>query len=72
MAEKELVLGVAAYNLTRAAINDAAAALELHPRDFSFSLAQDTINALLPLLANARTERERKAIMTQMLRVFLT
>jgi hypothetical protein len=70
MAEKELVLGVAAYNLIRAAINDAAAALELNPRDFSFSLAQDTINAFLPLLANARTERERKAITKQMLRVF--
>jgi len=70
MAEKELVLGVAAYNLTRAAINDAATALQLDPRDFSFSLAQDTLNAFLPLLANAKTERERKAIMKQMLRVF--
>jgi len=70
MAEKELVLGVAAYNLTRAAINDAATALKLDPREFSFSLAQDTINAFLPLLANARSERERKAIMKEMLRVF--
>jgi hypothetical protein len=70
MAEKELVLGVAAYNLTRSAINDAASALQLDPREFSFSLAQDTINAFLPLLANARSERERKAITNEMLRVF--
>ena len=70
MAEKELVLGVAAYNLTRAAINDAATALQLDPREFSFSLAQDTLNAFLPLLAKAKSERERKAIMKEMLRVF--
>ncbi len=70
MAEKELVLGVAAYNLTRAAMNDAAAALNLDPREFSFSLAQDTINAFLPLFAKANSEPERKAILKEMLRVF--
>lgn len=69
-AEKELVLGVVAYNAIRAAINDAATALKLDPRDFSFSAAQDTINAFLPLLANARSERQRKAIVQEMLRVF--
>ena len=40
MVEKELVLGVAAYNLTRAAIHEAAAALEVSPRQFSFSMAR--------------------------------
>ena len=70
MAEKELVLGVAAYNLTRAAINDAATALQIDPREFSFSLAQDTLNAYLPRLADAKSEPERKAIMKEMLRVF--
>jgi hypothetical protein len=70
MAEKELVLAVAAYNFTRAAIQDAATALNLNPREFSFSLAQDTIRAFLPLLANAQTETERQAVLQEMLRVF--
>ncbi len=69
MVEKELVLGVAAYNLTRAAINEAAAALHLSPRQFSFALARDTVKAFLPLFASARSEKERQQIGAQMLRV---
>ena len=45
-----MVLAVAAYNLTRAAINEAATALKLSPRQFSFSMARDTVRAFLPLL----------------------
>jgi hypothetical protein len=67
MAEKELVLAVAAYNLTRATINEAATALNLHPRDFSFSLAQDTLNAFLPAFASATSEQERQQITEDML-----
>ena len=70
MAEKELVLGVAAYNLTRAVLQDAATALQVDPRQFSFSWAQDTINAFLPLWANAGSEPQRQALMQEMLRVF--
>lgn len=70
MVEKELLLGVAAYNLTRAAMNEAGAALGLDPRRFSFSLAQETLHAFLPLLANAENEQDRQRIMSQMLRVF--
>jgi hypothetical protein len=70
MADKELVLGVAAYNLTRAAMNEAASALNLDPRQFSFSLAQDTLNAFLPLFSQARSDEEREQIMQEMLRVF--
>jgi putative transposase len=69
MADKELVLGVAAYNLTRAAINEAAAALHLTPRQFSFSMARDTVRAFLPLFADAANEAERQQIGKQMLRV---
>jgi hypothetical protein len=69
MADKELVLGVAAYNLTRAAINEAAAALHLPPRQFSFSMARDTVRAFLPLFADAGDEAERQQIGKQMLRV---
>src|SRR5438128_12049039 len=48
MEEKELVIAVAAYNLTRATLHEAATALNLNPRDFSFSQVQDTLNAFLP------------------------
>ena len=70
MVEKELVLAVAAYNLTRAAMNQAASALGLDPRRFSFSLAQDTLNAFLPAFANARTHQERQQLTQRMLRIF--
>ena len=70
MVGKELVLGVAAYNLTRATMNQAAAALHLEPRQFSYALAQDTINAFLPAFAQASSDAERQALMDQMLRVF--
>jgi len=49
--------------------NDGAA-LGLDPRRFSFSQAQDTLHAFLPLLANAENEQDRQQIMSQMLRVF--
>jgi hypothetical protein len=70
MVRKELLLGVAAYNLTRAAMNEAGAALGLDPRQFSFSQAQDTLNAFLPLLANATSDQERQQITRQIIRVF--
>ena len=70
MAGKELVLGVAAYNLTRAAMNEAASALHVDPRQFSFSMAQDTIQAFLPVFAQARSDEERQEVMREMLRVF--
>jgi len=69
MVDKELVLGVAAYNLTRGAISEVAALLQLSPRQFSFSMARDTLNAFLPLFAAAASEDERKQIGRQMLRV---
>jgi hypothetical protein len=69
MVEKELVLAVAAYNLTRAAINQAATLLDVSPRQFSFSMARDTVQAFLPLFAAARSEEERQQIGQRMLRV---
>lgn len=69
MVAKELVLGVAAYNLTRGAISEVAALLELSPRQFSFSMARDTLNAFLPRFAAAGSEEERQQIGRQMLRV---
>jgi hypothetical protein len=70
MVQKELVLAVAAYNLTRATMNQAASALQCNPRELSYSLAQDTIHAFLPAFANATTEPQREQLMQEMLRVF--
>ena len=70
MVAKELVLGVAACNLTRAAMNAAATALNLNPRQLSFSRAQDMLNAFLPVFANATSEEQCQRIMQQMLRAF--
>jgi hypothetical protein len=69
MVGKELVLGVAAYNLTRATMNQAALALHLEPRQFSYALTQDTINAFMPSFAQARSDEERQALTDQMLRI---
>ena len=70
MVQKELALAVAAYNLTRAVMNQAAAALQCNPREISYSLAQDTIHAFLPAFANATTEPQREELMQEMLRIF--
>ena len=76
MAAKELVLSVAAYNLTRAAMNAAGSALSLGPRQFSFSRAQDTLTPTCrcsptpPTFANATNNRQRQQLMHEMLRVF--
>jgi len=70
MVAKELVLGVAAYNLTRAAMNTAATALNLNPRQLSFSRAQDMLNAFLPVFAKATSEEQCQSIMQQMLTAF--
>jgi hypothetical protein len=39
--DREIAVGVLAYNLVRLLMNDAAAVLELHPREISFSQARD-------------------------------
>lgn len=70
MVAKELILAVAAYNLTRGAMNAAAAALDINPRKLSFSQAQDTLNAFLPLFAKATTDEESARLMQQMLIAF--
>lgn len=39
--DREIAVGVLAYNLVRVVMNDAAAVLTLHPREISFSHARD-------------------------------
>jgi hypothetical protein len=70
MVEKELVLAVASYNLTRATMNQASSVLDLDPRRLSFSLALDTLNAFLPAFANASTDQQRQQLTQKMLRIF--
>ncbi len=70
MAEKELVLAVAAYNLTRDAMNTAARKLSINPRELSFSRSQDIINAYLPAFDKAKTTKERQQLMDEMLEDF--
>ena len=68
MADKELILGVTAYNFVRAAIWAAARAANLDPRRISFSRAQDVVNACLPNLQAARSEQEYAIELERMLR----
>lgn len=68
MAEKELVLGVTAYNFVRAAILTAARAANLDPRRISFSRAQDVVHACLPILQAAHSEEEYAVELERMLR----
>jgi putative transposase len=68
MADKELVLGVTAYNFVRAAIYAAARAANLNPRQISFSRAQDVVDACLPNLQAARSESEYAIELERMLR----
>lgn len=68
MAEKELVLGVTAYNFVRAMIWVAAQAANIDPRRISFSRAQDVVNACLPILQAARSEEEYAVELERVLR----
>jgi hypothetical protein len=68
MAEKEPVLAVTAYNFIRAAICAAAREAQMDPRRISFSRAQDVVNACLPNLQAATTERQYAVELPRMLR----
>jgi putative transposase len=68
MVAKELVVGVAAYNLVHTIMEAAAQKAGLEPRELSFSYAQDYVYAALPYLMNARSPRETKKRLQQLLR----
>jgi len=67
MVEKELLLGIAAYNLVRAVMCLAARRAGLTPRQLSFSFVQTVVKAALPSLASAPTEAEYQRRMEKML-----
>lgn len=68
MVAKELVLGVAAYNLVRSFIDAAAQKAGLGPRELSFSYAQDLVYAALPALLSATSPEEIKERLQELLR----
>ena len=68
MVAKELVLGVAAYNLVRGTILAAARVAGMDPRQLSFSRVQDVVNACLPSLAAATSQEAYQRVLDRMLR----
>ncbi len=56
MARKEIWTHLLAYNFIRTLMAEAAAGLEIPPRDLSFAEALQTFNAFCPLLQTATTE----------------
>jgi putative transposase len=68
MVEKELLLGIAAYNLVRAVMCLAARRANLTPRQLSFSFVRTVVEAALPSLASAPNEAEYQQRMEKMLR----
>jgi putative transposase len=58
MAAKEIVMGVAAYNLVRAVIALAAQQSGLPPRQYSFTRAARIVQSFAPKIANASTPGE--------------
>lgn len=60
MAAKEIVMGVAAYNLVRAVIALAAQQSGLPPRQYSFTRAARIVQSFTPKIANASSAEEAK------------
>lgn len=69
MVAKELVLGVAAYNLVHTFMEAAAEKAGLEPRDLSFSRVQDYVYAALPTLMRTTSSDEIKEQLQQLLRL---
>jgi hypothetical protein len=68
MVAKELVVGVAAYNLVHTFMEAAAREAGLEPRELSFSHAQDHVYASLPALMTATSPEETRERLQQLLR----
>lgn len=68
MAEKELLLAIAAYNLIRAVMCLAARRANVTPRQLSFSFVRNVVEAALPGLEQASSEAEYERLLDRMLR----
>ena len=60
MAAKEIVIGIAAYNLVRAVICLAAQQSGLPPRSYSFTRSARIVQSFAPKIASASTPQEAK------------
>lgn len=67
MAEKELLLGVAAYNLLRALAQRSAEIIDIPPRQISFSRCAELTRIYGNKLRDVTTLAEQEAIVTQFL-----
>lgn len=68
MVAKELVLGVAAYNLVRSTMYAAAHTAGIDPRELSFSQVQDVVRASLPSLTAATSPEDSRRVVDGILR----
>jgi DDE family transposase len=68
MVAKELVLGVAAYNLVRGTMYAAARVAGIDPRQLSFSRVQDVVRASLPRLTAALSPEEYQRAVDRVLK----
>jgi hypothetical protein len=62
MAQKELLIGICAYNLVRTVIRHAAAKLGQQPRDFSFKRILYAVDACGAAFSQASSAKERERI----------
>lgn len=67
MVEKELLLGVAAYNLVRIILAQAAKELKIEPRKISFSSAANLIRIFGKKMRDATTEQQQEVIRQRLL-----
>jgi len=67
MVDKEIHLGLMAYNLVRAVIYTAAEKAGVAPRRYGFTRVKNVIHAFAPLIAAAKTEEEARKITDRMM-----
>jgi hypothetical protein len=67
MVDKEIHLGLMAYNLVRAVIYTAAEKAGVAPRCYGFTRVKNVIHAFAPLIAAAKTEEEARKITDRMM-----
>ena len=69
MVRKEVWAHLLVYNLVRALMAQAAAAVGVRPDELSFKGALHALNAFLPKLEGARTEAEASRLWRRLLRL---
>lgn len=67
MVQKELLLGIAAYNLVRSLMSHGAAASGLNPRQMSFTQTLSIVFHAMPKLSSAATKEERLNLLHKIL-----